>query len=340
MANNLMEILHPRPQNQNLLDQVGSSRPPAPPGYYKGIALDIVAVLVALFSGYLLRLFIGYRQFFLPFLGGVLLLLVISFFGTLLIEGWKRRAFVHLLQATAFVSWFYGEPMKFVLPALGVLFFFLLWGSGRGRSEISNIIEFKFIRIARPVMTKLVSGIALAGVLLSLPSFTSEMLFVSQDKFESTYDSIAKVGNTLYDRINFSSTLGDLVRGIARTQLSQNPLFSAFSPDLQDQVIERSMSQLLDGAGKTIGVPLSSQMSVGEALYTYIISLLQKWKEKLGPTFIAIWAAAVFLAARSIGIFFAWFALLIAYLIYELLSAFNIIHITGESRTREVVEFS
>lgn len=336
---NLTEILHPRP-HPNLLDQVKRDRPPTPPGYYKGIALDICAVGIALFSGYLLKLFLDYRQFFFPFLGGVLLFLIISFFGALLIDGWRRRAVTHLLQSAAFVSWFYALPIEYVSLAGGALFLFLLWGSGLGRAEIANTIEFKFLKIARPVMTKLVTGIALAAIFLYLPTWNVQDIFISQSRFEALYNSIAKTGNVLYDKVNFSSTIGDFVRGIAKTQLSQNALFASFPPEAQNKVLEEGVSRLLSGAEKSLGIPLSPQMSVAEVLYEYTVSLLDKWRTKLGPTFLAIWAVAVFLIARSVGVLFVWLALLVAYLIFELLSAFDIIHISGESRTREIVEFS
>lgn len=337
---NLTEILHPRPQSPNLLDQVKPEKPSLPPGFYKGISLDVIAVAVALFSGYFLKLFLGYRQFLIPLILGALLFLVVSFFGTLLIEGWKRRAFVHLLQSIAFVSWFYTDPPKFVLLAGGALFLFLIWGSGLGRGEIANTIEFKFLRIAKPVMTKLVTGMALAAVLLYIPTWNIKDIFISQDNFESMYNRIAQMGNVVYNKVNFSATLGDFVRSIAKLQLSQNSLFGVLPPDVQDKAIDKSVSQIIDSAEKSIGIPISPQMSIGQVLYAYIVSLLERWKDKLGPTFVAIWAVVVFLIARSLGIIFVWVALLVAYLLYEVLSAFNVIHIAGETRTRELIEFS
>ena len=65
-----------------------------------------------------------------------------------------------------------------------------------------------------------------------------------------------------------------------------------------------------------------------------------RFREQFGQSFVAVWGAALFAIAWSLGSLFVWASLGIGYLIYEILAALGVVRIAGETRTKEVLELA
>ncbi len=328
----------PTQTSQNLLEQSAIDRVRKPRGYYKLIVLDILIVVAALGFGYSYKVFLANGTVVLVGVSA-LLLLVFSAFGLFLTKSLKRRILVLFLETVGLLFFFFGQPIRF-LSILGlVIFAFLVIGEISSRSEILNSVEIKFLKAVKPFMKKTVTALTVLVVATYLPQWSGENVFISGDMFKTVFAWASNASRNFYPEINFNSTVDEFLRNMAAYQLAGNELFKNLSPAMQQQAVQQAAAQIKQSLSSYTGLQLSGGETMNDAMYNFIVSGLKKLSASLGAWFMVAWVVIAFLFVRSLGWIFWWLAAFLAFLLYQLLLALNILSVHGEPTVHEMVEF-
>lgn len=310
-----------------------------PAGFAISFLLDAAALLGAAAFGFFYRSHLGGGSIG-PVLIAATFFAVASIFCMLLIRSMSRRFGAIALQVIALLGFFYDEPFAFLLPVGLSVFFFLAWGEMASRDEQKNSLEIKFFRITRPFLNKFITGLALFSVLLYLPHWDAERSFFSPQNFDGVFAGAAQVANQFYQEINFTGSFGDFAESLVKFQFQSNNTYKQLLPAAQDQIVVQERGKMIDELQKSLGVEVRENQSTSSVFYDYLIQRLNGWRDSFGERFLAAWAIVVFFLLRGFGFFFSAIAGGIAFFIYQLLLALGLVHIVGESRMKEVLEFS
>jgi hypothetical protein len=277
---------------------------------------------------------------FILFASAAALFLVMSFFGYLFTADRKRRLISAFLQIFAFLIFFYSVKISVLLSAFGILAIFYLFANHSAHVISENSIKFKFGSIARAYMKKIFVGFALAAIVLYLPQWNSSNIFIPQPKFQQWYDGLASLTQKFYMGVDLTASVGTFAESIVGAQLATNGQFKALPMSQQKDVVRKGVEELMTNMSKNLGFKLTADMSLSQSFYLYLSNLFLSFKEQFGGSFLAVWAVVLFVIIWSTGALLMWLVVLMGYLFFELFSAFNIIHMAGESRTKEIVELS
>lgn len=301
---------------------------------------DILSVLLAATVGYGCLLYFSGGASFILFAIVAALFLIASFFSSFLAGERNHRNIVALLQILVFLGFFYTIRIPVLLSAFGILVVFYFLAQHGARSIYENSLKFKLGPVARTYMKRLFIGFALAAIVLYLPQWNSGNVFVPQPQFQKWYDGFAAVSRRFYAGIDLTASVGTFAETIVRTQLGTNSQFQALATNLQNEAVQKGVRELMANMSKNLGFTLTPEMPLAESFYRYLLNLLTNFKKQFGDSFLAAWAVALFVIVWSVGTVLIWAVVIVAYIFFEIFLAFNIVHIAGESRTKEIVELS
>ncbi len=325
---------------QNLIKEVKAESVVVQPAFYKPLVFDVLTVLSAVVVSYFYKGFLAGGTSWLTM---AVVLAVFYAFSSLQIfftKSFGRRFSILVLEAIALVSFFYDLQPNFLLLAMGIVLVFLLWGEIASRYEYENGVKIKFFRVIKPVFRKITTALILLFLLLYIPHWNSGSIFISQDVFKSVYDPAANFAHTLYPQLDFTSTIDKLATDVTKQELQNDPAYQKLSSAEQDNEVRNSVDQFFKKYNMdNMATPITVGEPTYKVAYDVIFYNLNKWHAQSGDAFIAIWAIVVFFLLRGIAAIFWWIASLIAFLIYEILLAFDFMHIAGENVTHEVIEF-
>lgn len=309
-------------------------------GSWKLWAFDIVAVLLAAAIGYGCLLYFSGNVKFVLFAVIAALFLIASFFSFLFNKDARRQSIVALAQMLAFLGFFYAVKISALLSAFAILVIFYFLAQRGARSIFENNLKFKLGPVARTYMKKIFVGFALAAIILYLPQWDGSNVFVSQDRFQRWYDSFTAIGQRFQVGVDLTASVGVFAESVVRTQLMNNSQFRALPSNQQAQLVQNGIRELITNMSKNLGFTLSPEMSLAESFYRYLVNLFDSFRKQFGDSFLAAWAAALFVIIWSVGTLLIWAVVIAAYLLFEMLAAFNVVYVSGETRTKEIVQLS
>lgn len=326
----------PPTQKQNLLKNS------EPPPFSKIVATEVLTVGAALSFGYLFRLYVSGDAFLSALLVAAMLYSIGAALQVFLIPDTRRRMYLIILEVIAFLVFFYDLPINLLLGVAGAMFLLLAWGEVASRQELNNLMTIKFTRVAQLKLSKTTTALVVMTVLLYLPSSqkSNQNLFVSPENFNALFSSSATLLHKTYPEIDFTSSFHSFVQSMVLIQLENLPEYQRLPPAQQQDVTEQKTKQLIDAVGKSANIVVEPSQKSGEVIYNLIVGNLRQWRDKFGGWFDAAWIAFALIFVQSFGVLFYMVAGYLAFLIYELLLAMNVIHLTGEERIHEMIEFS
>lgn len=302
--------------------------------------LDVLTVGSAIAGGYFsLRYLEGIGWFAMPliFFG---FFLILSFFGTLFIQDGKRRYAVMAFATAGILGFFYSLPVPLLAVASSAMLSLFFLGEAESRFAIENSIKFRFIKFAKPKFSHMVTGIVLAGVVIYAPLAEKSDAVISEPQFAKIYELTLGSVEDMYQGLRFTSTVEELATDIVRRELERDERYIALPPDAQASALREAAGKIIQNAQKGIGSIITPEMSASKFFYEYFLARMREVQKRLGPSFLFVWAAGAFLVFRSAGTVFVWVTLTVAYILYEFLFVVRMIRLRGESRTKEVVEFT
>jgi len=291
-------------------------------------------------TGYGCLLYFSGGANFILFAAAAALFLIASFSSFLLTRDRMHRNIVVILQILAFLGFFYSVKIPVLLSALGILLVFYIMAQQSVLRLSENSLKFRPGALSKAYMKKIFIGFALAAIVLYLPQWDSGTVFVSQKQFQKWYDGFAAVSQRFYAGLDLTASAGTFAEGVIRAQLANNNQFAQLAAGEQEQVVKKGVAEFIANMSKNLGFTLTPEMSLSESVYKYLLTMFTNFKTQFGDSFLAAWAVALFVIVWSVGTIVIWIVSFITYLIFEMFLAFNVVHVAGETRTKEVVEIS
>lgn len=327
-------------QGKDLLSQL-PKRPviTAPAGLIKSIVLDAVIVVLSLVSGFLLSSYLAGGTGFWTLIVGIGVFMAVSVLGTLLTKDPWHRAGVIGLESLFFLLPFWGAPFDLLSICFGIMVVFLLWGEYLSREDASNSVEIRFFHVIKRPLSKILSAVAMVGVILYIPVWNKNPSFISEATFDSIYSVSTKVMGGLYPEFKFSSDIGTFAKSVAQNQLEKTMNFNLLPAAIKNQALNDLSQKILDSLGNTFGFKLDAKNTFGETIFAFLNKSLSDLRLKFGTTFLTIWGIAVFLFVRSLATLLGYVISFVSFLLYHSLIAFGIVRVRTENKPHEVVEF-
>ncbi|HEY4525744.1 MAG TPA: hypothetical protein VJL32_01425 [Candidatus Paceibacterota bacterium] len=328
--------------NDNLIKPISSERVVRPPGFWSGLIVDLVVMLLACGFGYLYYRYLLSGGYFLLYsiLAGSALLLV-SLFDTLLTKSFTRRVVVVLAEVVVMSLWFMASGiMSFVLAVAGAAAFFMLWGELQSRREMENGLEIQFFKIARPQLNKGITALVLFGVLSYLPLYSYERIFMPESVFSSVYGWAANIVKGMYPELELNGDFNKFIGSITDLKVKSDYEFAGLPDNAQKMILQELNAQTVKAIKDRINIDFSETQPMYQIFYNYLKNMVQNWESKFGEKFLAAWAMVVFFVVRSFGFVLYIILSVLGFFVYQLLLAMNFIRIVGESRVHETMEYS
>lgn len=311
----------------------------APKNLVKSIILDAVIVALAVVSGIFFASYLSGGMAFIWPLCATAIFIAFSVLGTILTKNFTHRALVIMLEALGFLVAFIGAPISLLGVSFAVMVLLFLWGEHLSREDAENSVEIRFFQITKRPLSKILSAIAIAGIILYIPTWNKKTVFISPETFDSIYSWSAKIVGGLYPEFKFNSDLGTFAKSVAKTQLEKSSNFTLFSPSLKEKTLTDLGGQILGNLSKFFGFGLDPRDTFGSVIYSFVSKSLVDLKQKFGGTFVTVWAVGVFIFVRSLATIFGYLISFLSFLIYQALIAFQVIRVKTENKPHEIVEF-
>lgn len=327
-------------QRQNLVSRTQGIRVVRPGALYKSIALNVITVLGAFAFSYTYRGYLnGTYSITIPFLT-LTFFCACSALCAILIKSFGERSVTLIFEAIGCIAFFYDQPMNILMPVALLLIIFFFWGEITSRQEVKELMHLRFYRVAKLQLKKVVTGIVIMVVILWVPQWETKDSFIPQDTFRAFFDLSGGVTKNFYPDLNFTGTFHDLIDSFIRSQLKADEAFNKLNEAAQQTLINQKTEQVVSDINTKSGTSIQPQDEANQAFYELLIATIKQWRNMYGIWFVILWGVGIFFAIQSVGIFFQLVAILVAFIFYQLLIAFNVAHITGETRTKETIEFS
>ena len=312
----------------------------APTGFYKSIVLDVFAVLAALGFGY------GYYWYLTQGLAVWILLIALTLFAVLtvlqafLAQHGGRTLAIILLEALALVGSFWQDDTRILGITGAVVMVFLAWGYLSARSRAANSVEIRFFEVAAATLTKFTTGLLIFMVLIYVPQLSGNPLVVSQKSFRTFFDWASGLVNDFYPSLSLNGSFGNFSESFAKMELTNNPNFKDLSSEQQTVAVQEATQQFEQSlSAKNTTSPIASSSPTSDAFYNILQGMMNAWRSKAGGWFDIGWAAVIFIALRSVGVIFIWFAEFISLIFYELLLATGYIKVGEAARMQETIGY-
>lgn len=328
-------------EGQNLLNPSSisvSSRPPLS-AMYKALALDVVAVASAALFGY------SYYSYLTNEFPVWLLVSAFTFFAVLaalqafLVRRAGHAALVVLIESFAVVGFFWADNWRVLMITWLIVFVFLVWGYLSGRSRLTNSIDIPFFGTSGQTLGKFTTGLLIFMVLIYAPQIGANPLVVSQKSFRTFFNWTADAVNNFYPNLSLKGSFGTFSESFAKMELQDNPSFNALSQAQQNAVLTQETQQFEQGFLKNTSSTVATSSPTSDAFYNILQGMMNAWAAQSGGWFVVGWVAVIFIALRSVGVVFIWFAEFITLVFYELLLATGFMKITEEEHVREIIGF-
>lgn len=325
--------------SQNLIKQVKVESSVGRPSFYKPFVFDVLTVASALFLSYTYRQYLNDKSWVAILLAALVIFAIFSALQVFLTKNLKRRFFVIFLEAVALFGFFYDYNIRLLAVGAGTALGFIFWGEFLGHSELENGLEIKFFKVVKPVLGKTITAVALMFVVIYMPRWSRGETLISKSNFEGVFDWTAGLANNFYPEVDFSSSFGKLSESLARLELQGNAAFKNLPTTNKELAVKKAAEQVMSNLGKNLGLTVSQEESVSGVFYKFVVKFLNEWRNRLSDWFIIGWAFGVFLIIRGLGTIFYWIVAILSLICYQILLSTGFMHIMGETRTHEVVEY-
>ncbi|MEK7193625.1 MAG: hypothetical protein AAB652_02445 [Patescibacteria group bacterium] len=326
-------------KSQNLVRQESSAKITRPPGFYKSMVFDALIILSALLFGYAYRGYVDGTVGYLWAFAALSVFSVMNLLGVFFTKWFSRRFFVLVFEVAAIIVFFYDLPTNLLSLAAGVTIIFLFLGELNARQEIHNSLNIRFLKISIGHLSKFTTGMALLLVILYYPHLDAQQAYVPRPAFDAFYSWATGITNQFYSEVKLSESFRTLVESIQWIQGRSIEEFRKLRPAEQESTVANAADVLIDNVSKSVGVAIDADRAAKDVFYDIVSSFLNNWKEKFGSNFFIAWVVTVFFVIRGLGTIFYWLIGMVSLFFYQLLISFGFIHVFGESRSKETIDY-
>jgi len=327
------------PQTQNLIDQSKINLRSRPPGFWRALILDAIAVLSAALFGYLYYRYLteGLSVWFL--LGAVMLFGVAVVMEVFLAKSAARSFVVIFLETAASLAFFWKDNLQIIGIIALIMLGMLLWGHFASRSRVQNAVEMPFFGASGNMLSKFTTAILLFMILAYVPQISSNALVVSQQSFRSFFDWTSGIVNGFYPDLTLNSSFGNFAQSLSKMELANNPSFQVLNTAQQSAAIQEQTAQFTQTFLKQASQPVASSSPASDAFYNVLNGVLSAWQSQSSGWFDVGWVTVLFIGLRTIGILFVWLMQFVSLIFYEILLASGFMKISEETTQHEIIGY-
>jgi len=310
--------------------------------FYKAFVFDILEILSAIGFSYFGLNYLNNKNslwLFLLFLGSFLMFII---FNSVLNNDWRKRILVIFLETIGIFYFFLNVFTLKVILFLGLIFIiFRLWGEIQTNLEMKNSLKIKFFRFTKPVFSKSVSAIILVFISFYIVNIQGSESFLSYNVFDIFWQNINAIYNKFYPDINVNGSINDFSKSLVFYEFKKNPDFKNYLLDEQEKVVQNGVFEMNQRILKFLGQEtIDFNQEFKKTIYEFIFNGINNYYNKFGIYFVVLWGLILFLILKSIFFVFKSFFNIFLFIILHTLIVLNIIKISGETRTKEVLSFS
>ncbi|MDO8556920.1 MAG: hypothetical protein Q7R98_00465 [Candidatus Jorgensenbacteria bacterium] len=267
--------------------------------------------------------------------------------GTLFIECFIPLLFFFSVAASGFAT--------LLFAAFALFLIFTVNGAVRGKRILENGLAIHFFEIARPVMTKLVTGFLIFLSILAyveyigLGKLNAETGQFTMNQILVSADPVLKLQ---FAGVSFNQTISEFARAVAKSTINKTRFQPINDPNLglqgdltqlpqetQDRIIDALSTNLIQSLEGRFGT-LNLQERAGDAIFRIVKNALGNFSGGAKSLLGATGAVLFFLALRGIALILLPIIEFIGYLLFKLLLIAGFARITIEMRNREFVVLS
>lgn len=296
----------------------------------KVIALASVSVFLALIFGYFFRkLSFGFTVSDLLNVAAILTFWIVVFvLSSLLIKSINIGFGVVFLQAFAIWILLPSKFSLFALLAIVALVLGLMMGFLKGRTEMRDLLKIKFLKISRHVSSLVLTGIALFITLYLLSTFNFPEFTISKGAFEFSLKGVEPIVAQFIPGFSLDAPFDETLKNFIRSRVPQ---------ETTETAVNEAASNLHADITKGTGTALEAADKTIDAFYKIFIFKLFTLPQGLKNFVFLALGLLIFVLIKGINFFINLIVNGLAFLIYELLLAFNFMYIGSENRTKEVL---
>lgn len=253
---------------------------------------------------------------------------------SLLLRHTHKAFLAGFLNSLGLLIFFAGEELSYLLMTLLFVVVFFVWANVRGAKEIENTVKIRFSRVVRPVVSLLLTGLTVfAGFLFFINGDT----LLREENVGRTVDVlVAPAVRFFVEDFSSDMTMGDLARGIAKRNLSGNEEFRGLPEAGQELLIRRGAEASMQSMESLVETEIDPRSSFKGALTDFISRKSQDLSEENRPARALVLVLVLVLIIKSVEIVLYLPLTLLAFMVYELMIAFNFVALQFESRSKEV----
>lgn len=311
--------------------------------YYKALIFDFLNLFLSgVFGFYVYRYLNNQNSFWFILVLGILFLTIIIFESALNFN-WTRRIIVLFLETILFFYFFLQKEFINIILILAVAFFILrLWGEFQTKRNFENSLEIKFLKFTKPTFSSAVAAILLVAIGFYILNFKDNQVFISQYFFNSFWTIFANVYNKIYPEINLDGSLNDFIRSLVILNFKDQGMgfLKNLSSEEREKILNEATIQTQKEFVKKFNLENADfNQSLKETIYLYLETKLENWYKNLNFYFLIIWAIVLFWIGYGLFLFLKIFLNIWLFIVFEIFLALEIINISGQTKTKEILTF-
>lgn len=319
------------------------------PGFYRGVIIDSLTVLTALFTGYIFNLFISNQPMIIvgvpptwaTLLVFLSLFLIASLLESILIKNTLRHLLVLLLQVASLSVFLYQESSIWLFTFLITLVIFF-WAAQTARMEMENALRIRFFKIAQHFLGKAILGVALMGVVFYFPAWQAQPQLIPDETLNSVIDWTTKLTSSWYGGLSFdsNSAIENVINDISKNQLESNPLWiqlPLIERDSQLSAVKTDLSTRLQGL---LGLEsLNPEEKIRDVIRHSLENNVRDLESRFQQWFFWGWITIMLVLVLGFGRIYGILLSFLALMIYETLIVTKFLRVYSEARAKEILDF-
>ncbi|MFA6135837.1 MAG: hypothetical protein WC705_00510 [Candidatus Paceibacterota bacterium] len=306
--------------------------------YWKASLLGLFTCVSALAFGFFLKkVLFGLSNnmtgdsFFLL----IFLLIFLSFFSvtSLFVSRNSFMTLIAFLSAVFIFVVFLPDLNQRIAIAGLILAGFLMVSVIMGRNEIDGCLKIKFFRIVKPIMSRVIIGIAIFSSFLVYNSFLTRPLdnnnpFLPQNVFESSFRGISGIIGKFLGDVDFSLSLNEITAKLVDQSIP---------PAIKNDLIKKSTDAYQKQFSSMLGINLDPNIKLSLAIYQGIINKFNSLGGSSKSSVLTVLAVLLFLAVQAVSPLIRIVASFFGLVIYQVLLAIGFGAVVFENRSKETI---
>lgn len=324
---------------ENLLSHSKSNEANVDRSLIKIVILGVLGTISAFLAGYAALLYIDSPvsvQHLWFTVGATSAFLALYCLLVFFVKGLEKVVVLDVFFTVAFVAPFYESMSGLFLLGIVLAAACLMWGNVAGARELRDRNKIHFFAPSRRALGKAGTGLALFFTILYFVMQGTGAI-ISRAFFDQLLLSGSGIVQSFVPGVSPADTFEQAATSVLMNQLNTAPEFAGLTPQMKREVLAKSLAEFQAKASGYLGISVNPKEKITDILYAALESRLGGLGEPVRRLVVIALAALIFFTLRGIVAIVAWLALVLSFIIYEVLLALGFATVVLESTSREII---